>query len=253
MNACTARIDAGMLDDVDDAPPPRTARERGRAELTAHILEVARRHLAEHGAAALSLRAIAREIGMASSAIYRYFPSRDDLFTALVIEAYDAVGAVAEDAEEASRRAAPERRWMVLARAVRAWARANPHSYALIYGSPVPGYAAPETTVDHAARGPLAMLRIAADGVAAGRIEPGRPAKFAATVKAEFAALRFAIDLDVPDAVLARAFQAWFALFGFITWELFGHLHGVISEGQAADDLFDAQMRAASDLLVGRP
>ncbi|HET8931481.1 MAG TPA: TetR/AcrR family transcriptional regulator [Acidimicrobiales bacterium] len=238
---------------MNDDALPRTARERGRAELTAHILEVARRHLAEHGAAALSLRAIAREIGMASSAIYRYFPSRDELFTALVIEAYDAIGEVAEDAEEASRRAAPERRWMALAREVRAWARANPHAYALIYGSPVPGYAAPETTVDHAARGPLAMLRIAADGVADGRIEPRPAPKLTAKVKADFAALRAGIDLEVPDAVFSRAFQAWFALFGFITWELFGHLHGVISEGEAADDLFGAQMRAASDLLVGRP
>lgn len=240
-----------MLNGMDGAPPPRTARERGRAELTAYILEVARRHLAEQGAAALSLRAIAREIGMASSAIYRYFPSRDDLFTALVIEAYDAIGEVAESAEVASRRSAPARRWSALASEIRSWARANPHAYALIYGSPVPGYAAPETTVDHAARGPLAMLRITADGVADGRIDIGRTPKLTAKVKADFASLRSAVNLDVPDAVLARAFQAWFALFGFITWELFGHLHGVVSEGQAADDLFDAQMRAASELLVG--
>jgi AcrR family transcriptional regulator len=242
-----------MLVTVNDRATPRTARERGRVELTAHILTIARRHLAEQGAAALSLRAIAREIGMASSAIYRYFPSRDDLFTALVIEAYDAVGGAAEEAEEASRRSSPGRRWAALARAIRGWARANPHAYALIYGSPVPGYAAPETTVDHAARGPLAMLRVAADGVADGRIAAGKPPKLTAKVKADFAALRASTGLVVPDAVLARAFQAWFALFGFITWELFGHLHGVVSEGQAADELFDAQMRAAGELLVGRP
>jgi len=65
-------------------------RARVRAELTREIAEVARRHLASEGAAALSLRAVARELGMASSAVYRYFPSRDDLLTRLIVEAYDA-------------------------------------------------------------------------------------------------------------------------------------------------------------------
>ena len=78
---------------------PPTARERARAELTREIKETARRHLAEHGAAALSLRAVAREIGMVSSAVYRYFPSRDDLLTALLVDAYDAVADAAEEAE----------------------------------------------------------------------------------------------------------------------------------------------------------
>ena len=236
---------------MDDAPVPRTARERGRVELTAHILDVARRHLAEQGAAALSLRAVAREVGMASSAIYRYFPSRDELFTALIIESYDAIGEASETAERASRRSTAFRRWMRLADAIRGWARAHPHEYALIYGSPVPGYAAPELTVGHAARGPLAMLRICADGVANGQIVTGRAPMLTSCVRADFTALRASSGLDVPDDVLARGFQAWFALFGLVTWELFGHLHGVVSEGEPADDLFSAQMTAAGRALVG--
>ncbi len=238
---------------MSDHPAPRTARERGRVELTAHILEIAHRHLAEQGAAALSLRAIAREIGMSSSAIYRYFPSRDELFTALVIEAYDAVGEVAEAAEAATRRSSLPTRWSTLAREIRDWAKAHPHAYALVYGSPVPGYAAPETTVDPAARGPLAMLRIVADGVAGGQIEAGRSPKLTAKVKADFADLRTGAGVQVPDAVLTRAFQAWFSLFGHISFELFGHLHGVITEGEAADELFDVQMQALGRLLVGEP
>jgi AcrR family transcriptional regulator len=78
---------------------PRTARERARAEITREITEAARRHLAIDGAAALSLRAIARDLGMASSAVYRYVASRDDLLTRLIIEAYDSLGAAAEKAE----------------------------------------------------------------------------------------------------------------------------------------------------------
>ena len=68
-------------------------RARVRAELTREITDAARRHLAAEGAAGLSLRAVARELGMASSAVYRYFPSRDDLLTTLIVEAYDALGA----------------------------------------------------------------------------------------------------------------------------------------------------------------
>ena len=79
---------------------PTTARERVRAELTAEITEAARRQLGEVGAAALSLRAVARELGMASSALYRYFPSRDDLLTRLIIDGYDALGGAAEKADD---------------------------------------------------------------------------------------------------------------------------------------------------------
>ena len=77
---------------------PRTARERARAELTREIKEEARRQLADAGANGLSLRAVARELGMVSSALYRYYPSRDELLTALIIDAYDALGEAAEQA-----------------------------------------------------------------------------------------------------------------------------------------------------------
>src|SRR5262249_59732694 len=82
----------------------RSARERVRAELTREITETARRHLATEGAAGLSLRAVAREMGMVSSAVYRYFPSRDDLLTALIIDGYNAVGAAAASADATCRR-----------------------------------------------------------------------------------------------------------------------------------------------------
>src|SRR5690349_24743516 len=80
----------------------RTARERVRAELTREITDIARRQLATEGAAGLSLRAVAREMGMVSSAIYRYFPSRDDLLTALIIDGYNAVGEAVERADAAA-------------------------------------------------------------------------------------------------------------------------------------------------------
>jgi AcrR family transcriptional regulator len=130
----------------------QTARDRARAELTSEIKAEARRQLAAGGAPQLSLRAVARELGMASSALYRYFPSRDDLLTALIIDAYDALGQQAERADAALPQASSRARWRACCHAVRGWAIEHPHEYALIYGSPVPGYQAPRQTVAPAAR-----------------------------------------------------------------------------------------------------
>lgn len=84
---------------------------------------------------------------MVSSALYRYFPSRDELLTALIVDAYDSVGAAAEEADARALAAGhpPRARWIAVCEAVRAWALEHPHEYALIYGSPVPGYSAPST------------------------------------------------------------------------------------------------------------
>jgi AcrR family transcriptional regulator len=150
-----------------------TARERARAELSREIKEEARRQLAASGAGGLSLRAVARELGMVSSALYRYYPSRDDLLTALIIDAYNALGAAAEGAIAAGQGAVAQKvpardRWTAACHAVRGWALANPHEYALIYGSPVPGYRAPEATIGPAARVPLAFVGLLGDALAHG-------------------------------------------------------------------------------------
>ena len=122
----------------------RGVRERAREELTREIKQEARRQLAVEGAQRLSLRAVARELGMASSALYRYFPSRDDLLTALITDAYNALGEQVEQAAAAVVPATDTRaRWYALCATLRAWAKANPHEYALLYGTPVPGYSAP--------------------------------------------------------------------------------------------------------------
>ncbi len=130
----------------------QTARQRARAELTSEIKAEARRQVAEAGAQRLSLRAVARELGMASSALYRYFPSRDELLTALIIDAYDALGESAERAAGAVARGDARGQWRACCTAVRDWALAHPHEYALIYGTPVPGYQAPQETIGPAGR-----------------------------------------------------------------------------------------------------
>ena len=224
-----------------------TARDRARAELTEEIKIVARRHLAEQGTAALSLRAVAREVGMVSSAVYRYFPSRDDLLTALIVDAYNAVGAAAETALAANRRRNAAARWLAVSEAIRAWALAQPQEYALIYGSPVPGYAAPPDTIDPAGRIALALLQIVVDGVASGEITEGDAASVPRVVHADFAELRASAAPGVPDAVMSRTFLAWSELLGSISLEMFGHLHNVIHD---YDAYFTFQMRRCAEFLT---
>jgi AcrR family transcriptional regulator len=233
------------------APSPtpnvsRTARDRARIELTEEIKTVARRHLADQGSAALSLRAVAREVGMVSSAVYRYFPSRDDLLTALIIDAYDAVGECVEAAAAGSTRSVASR-WLQMCDAVRSWALVNTHEYALIYGSPVPGYAAPEATILPASRVPLVLLQLVAEGVANGEISEGESPKISRAIRSDLVQLRLTAAPGVSDAVLSRGIGVWAQLLGMINLELFGHLHNVIHD---YDAFFTLQMKSAYQFLA---
>ncbi len=203
------------------------ARARARIEVTAAIKEEARRQLAKEGATKLSLRAVARELGMASSALYRYFPSRDDLLTALIIDSYESLGEAAEAARDAAADAGPVRRWTVLCEGVRTWALTHPHEYALIYGTPVPGYSAPETTVPAAARAVLVALGILRDAQAGpGLAPPSLPPEL------EPEAARMAADVapDLPPEVVMTALAAWAQMFGLIGFELFGQFNRVVED-----------------------
>ncbi len=210
----------------------RGARERARIEVTAAIKDEARKQLAEEGAPKLSLRAVARELGMVSSALYRYFPSRDDLLTALIVDAFDAIGAAAERAvaEQAAGEAPPAERWVAVSCAVREWALAHPHEYALIYGSPVPGYIAPMDTVGPAARVGLVLIDIVRGAYRAGDLTLP---PLADELRAD--AERMAADFaeGVPPESVAALVAAWAQLFGLISFELFGQYNRVVEEREA--------------------
>ncbi len=209
----------------------RTARERVRAELTREITDTARRHLATEGAAGLSLRAVAREMGMVSSAVYRYFPSRDDLLTALIIDGYNAIGAAVEEAAAGCRGEDYPGRWLAACRALRGWALAHPYEYALVYGSPVPGYRAPEQTIGPASRVAAVLGQIIGDAQAAGALDPP---ELGAALPGSFAPdagrLRESVLPGAPDDVAARALAAWASVFGMVSFELFGQFENVVTD-----------------------
>lgn len=202
----------------------------------ARLKAVAREQLAEHGAAALSVRAVARELGVVSSAVYRYVASRDELLTLLIIDAYDALGDAAERADAAApAEATPAERWTAIAHAIRDWALAHPHEYALVYGSPVPGYAAPTTTVAPATRVVRALLGPVTDAHRATGLSDGDGA-LAPTLRADLATIAEQLDVDLPPGVLARAIVAWTQLFGLISFELFGQTRNGITDHAAMLD-----------------
>ncbi|MGA7759306.1 MAG: TetR/AcrR family transcriptional regulator [Ilumatobacteraceae bacterium] len=217
-------------------PPPRPAgaRARAHAEVRGAILATASAHLAEHGAADLSLRAVARDLGMVSSAMYRYFASRDELLTALIVEAYDSLGEHAEAAVAASAGSPPAERWVTTAAAIRGWAFAHPHDYALLYGTPIPGYAAPDDTVVPGTRVSRALVTIVRDAATDGLLGPPAPGTSISTTTAEsFEALRDELALGaVGDDTLLVLLLAWTQLFGLLTFELFGQTRNFVHDDE---------------------
>ncbi len=221
---------------------PRTARERARAEITGEILEAGRRHLATEGAAALSLRAVARELGMASSAVYRYVASRDDLLTRLIIDAYNSLGAAAEAADSGADHAELSGRWSAICLAVRNWALTNPNEWALIYGSPVPGYAAPADTIGPASRVSNLLVQILEESAERGIALPDPAGRdLGPAARAALAPVLAVLPAAVTDAAIQAGLMVWSALLGTISLELFGQFSNVISDDAADRDAFFAE------------
>jgi AcrR family transcriptional regulator len=225
---------------------PRTARERVRRELTSEIKEIALAQLASGGGAALSLRAIAREMGMASSALFRYFRNRDALLTALIIDSYSSLAEAAETAEAAVHETSVEDRWVAIAHAVRDWAVAHPHEYALIFGSPIPGYGAPPGTIAPATRVPLLLGDLLGDLVSQGTYEAGAHAEPSEAVQRALEPVRAVMPPGVPSDLMVRGLMAWTYLFGAISFEMFGHRHNVIADYEA---FFDHEVRRLAAML----
>lgn len=220
-------------------------RQQARDRIEARIIEVGRRHLSTDGAAGVSLRAIAREMGLVSSAVYRYVASRDDLLTLLLVDAYtelaDAVDAAAGAEDWAVRLVA-------MAHAARRWAVDQPARWALLYGSPVPGYRAPaDLTVGPGTRVVGSLFAAVADGIAAGAIS--NPKDIAPQPTSEdLGKVREEFDFVGGDPVLLQCFLLWATLVGAISLEVFGQYgEDTLS---APEVVFDGQIRLLVQALT---
>lgn len=224
-----------------------TPRAKARARTMADILQIGRAHLAADGAAALSLRAVARDLGVVSSAIYRYVASRDELLTLLVIDAYDELGDTVDAALGTVGADDHRGRFHALGRAVRTWALREPARYALVFGSPVPGYHAPaERTTEPGTRVVVRLVGILAAAHTAGRLHLPAAAAVPARLRGDLDRIRTALDVDLPDAVLARGVTVWSALFGAVSFEVFGQ-YGADTFTDPAE-LFDHHLAVLADV-----
>jgi AcrR family transcriptional regulator len=223
-------------------------RQESRDRIEAQIIELGRRHLVTEGAAGLSLRAIARELGMVSSAVYRYVASRDELLTLLLVDAYtDLAGAVLHAQAGAGK--AWRDQVLAIAHAARAWAVAAPASWALLYGSPVPGYRAPaERTVGPGTRVVAALFTAVDAGIADGDITASKR-QVPEHLSRDFDGLRAEFGFGGDDAVAATCVTLWAGLVGAISLEVFGQYGADTFSDPPA--LFDLQVRLLLEIVAG--
>jgi AcrR family transcriptional regulator len=219
-------------------------RQESRERIEREIIEIGRRHLVTEGAAGLSVRAIARELGMVSSAVYRYVASRDDLLTLLLVDVYTELADVVDRASQSTTGSWAERA-LASARAARQWAVDQPACWALLYGSPVPGYHAPaELTVGPGTRVVGALFGAVASGIATGDITTGDIAtgesEAPQPMSKDFDGVRAEFAFPGDDATVLKCFLLWAALVGAISLEVFGQYGADTLTDPAA--VFDGQI-----------
>lgn len=203
----------------------QTRRELRREETEAEIKTVARQQMAEVGAAALSLRSIAREMGLTAPALYRYFPNRDALVTALIVEAYQALAAAMQAADAAQARDDFHGRFQALALAFREWAVQHPQDFALIYGTPIPGYEAPrEQTVAPASQVLQAIGSVLIEAWQAGRLNlPQAYQEIPPAMHTAVTEIIQSLPTAVPAAGIVLTMTIWARLYGVVWGELYEH------------------------------
>jgi AcrR family transcriptional regulator len=228
---------------------PMGRRRESRERIEAQIIELGRRHLVDRGAAGLSVRAIARDLGMVSSAVYRYVSSRDELLTLLLVDAYSDLADAVDQARDTVLDV-----WtddvIAIAHATRAWAITHPASWALLYGSPVPGYHAPaERTVGPRMQVFGTLFDAVAAGIATGDIMlTNNPAP--EPMSSDFERLRHEFGFPGDDPVIAKCFAVWAGVVGAISLEVFGQYGAdTLTDPKA---VFDAQVRLLVGMLAQR-
>lgn len=224
---------------------PRRSHAEARAQMREGILRLGNEQLAEVGAAALSVREIARGLGVASSAIYRHVANRDDLLTLLIVDAYDDLAKSALDAVD--RHASAARQLASIATGMRRWAIANPARWALAYGSPVPGYSAPaEQTNGPGTLVMAAFLRAVSCGEF---VRPAGAPKASSSLLDEMAAGAEEFGIDADPELGVAALGAWTGMIGLISAEVFQQLGAELaSHGEELLERWIAETVARFDL-----
>lgn len=213
---------------------PRSPRERFREQTRNEAKRVAMEQLAASGPSGVSVNAIAKEMGVTGPALYRYFANRDALLTELVADGYRDLAETLENIAHEHRRRSPENRFREVAAGFRAWALGSPQRFLLLFGTPVPGYAAPEETFELADRAfrPIlgALAELAPEGAPSGALD---------RQLVSWRERRGGPQPPVP--ALRKAVRAWSRLHGVISLEVIGQFAGM---GVGPEPLFRAEVES---------
>ena len=220
---------------------PRPKLTDQHPDLQSAIKEIAWKQIAEKGASALSLRAIARELGITAPAIYNYFPDRDALVTALIIDAYTSFG----DWQLEARDSEPENdlvgQMKAIGVAYRSWAHTHPQRYQLIFGTPIPGYEAPtEQVFPSSARSITALFSVVEGLRAGGKLKVDSYPLVKDEYQIHFEMWRTQIG-EVHPLSLFVAMTIWARVHGIVSLELQGNLPPF---GASGDDLYLYELNA---------
>ncbi len=243
-------------------PDPQTTasrRERLRTQTLQELKAASLAEVRERGAVGLSLRSVARRLGMSPAGLYRYVDSREQLLTLLIADGYHdladhllaALGTPPAE-RTAGDGATPEvpviagpdddvaERIRAVALAYRAWSVAHPNVFGLLFGDPIPGYHAPPggPTVEAMNRVGRALAQPLIEAWHQGRLRL-HPALDAEELAGPLAPM-VPVTAELPPAVLARLLLSWGRLHGQVSLEVFGHHHWLLPEG--CEELFRADV-----------
>jgi len=208
-----------------------TPRARYRNEVVAQIKRLADAQLEQIGASGLSLSAIARELGMSGPALYRYFPSRDALLSALITDAYNDLADRLTEVTSAAGDREPLREFLV---AYRQWALANPHRYRLLYQPPIPGFDPNEQELVASALRSMAVLL----GLISRTLPPSSEL-LTADLVSSFTVWTQDVGIDATPLDVLTALRIWSRLHGFVSLEIAGNFAIM---APATDALFDLEL-----------
>jgi len=230
---------------------PPTRRARLRAATLEEITRTARQLLVEHGPGAVTLRAIAREMGLTAPALYRYFPGLDELVGTLCAALYDELREELERVRDAADPADAQGRLLAACRGFRTWSIAHPSEFGLMFGRPVPGFGAPGDPADpqHEASAPhQAGMRFAGLFMALfAEVWFGAPFEVPAAeemdplLREQLAAFLAVLQAPLPVGAAQLFLSCWIRLYGMVALEAYGHLHFALAE---VEPMFEAELAA---------
>ena len=225
----------------------RPRREEMRQEMAEQIKSIARKQMADLGTTGLSLRGIAREMEITAPALYHYFPRLDDLITALLVDGFNSLAESMQRAADAAHGNFSAKFEAAVA-AYRAWALSQPAEFHLLYGNPIPGYAAPFEVTAPLARRPFFILaNLLEQGIRSGEMRiPAEYAQIPASNAAHIASWQTAAGINAPPAWIYLLVAGWARIHGMVVLELFGHLQPAIGDAQ---DLYQDEVRRYLNML----